>query len=700
MSESDETTRHMDRCGNPAGLNLKKVQLCLDDVLHMLQSYLPFCNAHSNDFIIHNHWENHIPAEIREELLAMSDQQLCDFPAKYIDMVEKNVSCDSKIAEPIADEWIHQDLKSYLQAACDTNLQSLGVLVDIEYLFSKSGLVKDVLQIKNFMTDKKSHEVDIMTCVCSRLASTMGSDVIVDMGSGKGYLSTQLALKCHKTVVGIDAQMINTKGAIKRAKILTKQWKGLVRNAQELHDTGAITKKSKKLKKKLKKERMSVMMAEEGNTEVSMVEGAVREEFDGLGMMFGDEEDATLVVSSELTKDPIQEHGELNWMGIDRQSRPSVTLKTPPGTLYRTDMSSEILPQSERNTSPKFEIENFDDLTLVEKATQDVNTCSPQNNGHSTSNKKEQKYSSEVNVKLGIHVEKEILHTDSKDIRKKQQKNSDKAIKPEADLPYIPVTLFVDTSMDLMEVVSEALADYPSSTGRPGHKQEETTLMLTGLHTCGALGSSMLELFVNNPTVKVLCGVGCCYHYMRETFDPDCQECEEDFPVGFPMSRYLKDQEVYIGRKARNFASQSIYRQAQDTELSFATYPRCLLQKILLDTVGHIDPDWKGLRGLGGMTPDMYKYVVKAFTKLGLPTDKITPELVADYCERYHGEKRKLAAFRQLKSVLAPTIEAMVLLDRACYLLEQECVGEVYMVQMFDPVISPRCYGIVAIKKS
>lgn len=50
---------------------------------------------------------------------------------------------------------------------------------------------------------------------------------------------------------------------------------------------------------------------------------------------------------------------------------------------------------------------------------------------------------------------------------------------------------------------------------------------------------------------------------------------------------------------------------------------------------------------------------------------QITPELVGEYCHKYEDDKRKLAAFRQLKSVLAPTIESLVLLDRACYLLEQ-----------------------------
>ncbi|XP_069102555.1 probable methyltransferase-like protein 25 [Argopecten irradians] len=811
MSKMEGENTNGNGCGNPKGLNIKQVQKCIDGVLNTIQSYLPFCNAHSNDFIIDNHWENHIPLEIRTELFAMSDQQLCDLPSRYIDMLTKNivnehgtaVSPDLKPAtvktqgnedtetchinrdhDRARGHRLPADLESYLRTVCGTNLQSMDVLVDIEYLFSKSGLIKDVLQVKNFMTDKKSHEVDIMTCVCSRLASSTGADVIVDMGSGKGYLSTQLALKCHKTVVGIDAQLVNTKGAIKRAKILTKQWKGLVRNAQELQDTGIVTKKSKKLKKKLKKERMSAMLAEGEDTNTSVVteealETPDQEDFDGLGAIFGGDSDVALDVSLHCTKGDVKQSTCKNMQS-----------KTD------TEKLSQNPPLSEVKDSSAIEIEKMSSLTL-EKATHDVN-YSFQNNGNPSSDSRS-KSSLPAEFLQASGPQVEVLHTGYKVTQKKRQNSSVKLPTCEPVLPYIPLTLFVDTTMDLMEVVSKALTDHSltthqpthnqgettyqsghnqgepthqpghnqgetthqpghnqgettyhsghnqgettyhsghnqgetthqlghnqgettnqpdhnqgettsqpghnqgETTHQPGHNQGETMLMLTGLHTCGALGSSMLELFVNNPSVRVLCGVGCCYHYMRETFSPHNQQLEDDLPVGFPMSRYLNDQEVYIGRKARNFASQSLYRQAQETELSFATFPRCLLQKILLDVVGHIDPDWKGLRGLGGMTSDMYQYVTKAFTKLGLPTDKITPEFVETYCERYGDDKRKLEAFRQLKSVLAPTIEALVLLDRACYLLEQECVGEVYLVQMFDPVISPRCYGIVSIKKS
>ena len=58
------------------------------------------------------------------------------------------------------------------------------------------------------------------------------------MGSGKGYLSTQLVYQHQLCVVGVDAQTINTKGAQRRATLLGKQWNALVKQAEELEQNG------------------------------------------------------------------------------------------------------------------------------------------------------------------------------------------------------------------------------------------------------------------------------------------------------------------------------------------------------------------------------------------------------------------------------------------------------------------------------
>ena len=43
-------------------------------------------------------------------------------------------------------------------------------------------------------------------------------------------------------------------------------------------------------------------------------------------------------------------------------------------------------------------------------------------------------------------------------------------------------------------------------------------VMLTGLHTCGNLAASMLDMFCADSAAGVLCNVGCCYHHLDEVF--------------------------------------------------------------------------------------------------------------------------------------------------------------------------------------
>jgi len=72
---------------------------------------------------------------------------------------------------------------------------------------------------------------------------------------------------------------------------------------------------------------------------------------------------------------------------------------------------------------------------------------------------------------------------------------------------FTPVTLFVNSQTALTELVSQHYDTISS------HR-----LMLTGLHTCGNLSADILRLFVANPSVQVVCQVGCCYNLLSERF--------------------------------------------------------------------------------------------------------------------------------------------------------------------------------------
>ena len=49
-------------------------------------------------------------------------------------------------------------------------------------------------------------------------------------------------------------------------------------------------------------------------------------------------------------------------------------------------------------------------------------------------------------------------------------------------------------------------------------ESSSSSLMLTGLHTCGNLAPNLFRIFLANPDARFLCNVGCCYQLLTEEF--------------------------------------------------------------------------------------------------------------------------------------------------------------------------------------
>ena len=85
--------------------------------------------------------------------------------------------------------------------------------------------------------------------------------------------------------------------------------------------------------------------------------------------------------------------------------------------------------------------------------------------------------------------------------------------------------------------------------------------------------------------------------------------------------------------------------------------------------------------------------------KLNLTFEISEAEILSTFESLNLQHRQHLNAFYQLRSLFAPLIEGLVLLDRLVFLLEQKNVSDAYLVKIFDPVISPRCYALIAVKK-
>lgn len=245
---------------------------------------------------------------------------------------------------------------------------------------------------------------------------------------------------------------------------------------------------------------------------------------------------------------------------------------------------------------------------------------------------------------------------------------------------YKQITEFVTPDLDLLNIISIC---YPESTA-------PMKIGLVGLHTCGNLSPTSLKIFNKHDYVRSICNVGCCYHLLTERFE------ENSVDGQFPLSQFLSDLHFSIGRSGRMIANQSVDRILETKELPNKTiYYRALFQ-ILLETYCQELPSTHV--GKFKKCGDFIDYVRKAMKRISVEFD-ITDEEIGNLEMGFRDRLNELNVFYLLRCKLAPVIETLILLDKLLFLLEQGHERS-FLVQLFDPVISPRCYGVIAIKEN
>ncbi|XP_008559386.1 probable methyltransferase-like protein 25 [Microplitis demolitor] len=197
--------------------------------------------------------------------------------------------------------------------------------------------------------------------------------------------------------------------------------------------------------------------------------------------------------------------------------------------------------------------------------------------------------------------------------------------------------------------------------------------LLAGLHTCGSLAGAMIKSFLNSQCLTTLCVISCCYHLTEECLTDKCK----------------------FTKNARMLAQQSVERISNKYRSSSPSlFYRALLQ-IILQSLGI-----PGSRvGRGAPTESFPVYATWALKKIGVDNNKIpsTNDLNELY-ETYVDHEWRMNAFQYLRVHLGSLIESALILDRVVYLLRSNKCSKVSVVRLFDPIISPRCYLITALK--
>ncbi|BFZ10290.1 hypothetical protein BsWGS_13328 [Bradybaena similaris] len=461
------------------------------------------------------------------------------------------------------------------------------------------------------------------------------SDQIIDVGSGKGYLGCELSLRHKIPVIGLDSCDTNTHGALMRDEKITKRWHKQTQNRETKN----------------------------------------RDSQHGCGYNPTQSRDSTHGCGYSPTQSGDSSHRcEYNQLETIQQCASSSSdISRPSGSSV--SLQSNRLHMTDQVSCP--DVATPDQMSRLAVTTPDLMSrpvvATPDQMSHPAVTKPD----------LMSHPA--VATPDQM---------SRPAVATSATSLYVPLTLAVHPDMNLCQIVER-------HASKLGIRQPSSARILcTGLHACGSLSVTAMRLLLHNPAVVSLCVVGCCYQLMEESCqDPADEVCGQSPTAHFPLSQFGQQLGLRLGRNARNLASQSVDRMQASGQLQGADFCwRAMLELLLHELRVPVPDKIVGMRKLHKRSQNFLEYVRASLSKLHLDPDLAHPELVASIEARCGDLADKMAAFVQVKLVLAPVIEAVVLLDRYLYLLEQDSVRDAHIVRLFEPVISPRCHAIVAWK--
>lgn len=596
-----------------ADVGLDLVKSKIKRLTDFLDFYLKIANAHTVDFYTKDVWN---------ELVAVPPETVISgilYPQAENTMEGKGGSVWDQSQKL-------NNVAAYMGITRDHSLPNLGVCTPLDDLQQELWGDKQkemFLKTSTFMNTKKSHEVEVMSEIVACFAKYCNIQQVIDVGSGKGYLSSYLSMQYGLSVYGIDSSTTNTIGANERNRKLERYWKVYQRQTKP-------------------------------PTQTSEPEHPKEEQMHNVENVTEIKEHIGLVGEQEKRTETQRGHGQS-------------LIQTPISTTFG---DSEIYNKNNGETSAEtFRSEEYygSENAFLEFLSTDAVEVASQ--------------------------ERQNKYLDDKE--KERRKNAGleakaKRIK-EANL-YSPITLHVTSTTELHDIASDVKDS-----------------MVVGLHTCGDLASSTLRIFITKPEIKAVCSVGCCYHLLSEEFELlDNKEVSSQGPWGFPMSQYLRSCAWHCGRNARMSACLPFERVTfGHAQLPLESlFYRAVLQVIIKEHFGNEETSntvqrtkVKHVGKIYFKSSSFVDYTRKATEKLGMDSSKMSANLIQGYYDRYMPRMKELEAFNLLKVALAPCIEGLILLDRLCYLKEQQNVAWSALVQLFDPVKSPRCYAIIGMKK-
>lgn len=103
--------------------------------------------------------------------------------------------------------------------------------------------------------------------------------------------------------------------------------------------------------------------------------------------------------------------------------------------------------------------------------------------------------------------------------------------------------------------------------------------------------------------------------------------------------------------------------------------------------------------GRGAPMGNFSIYAQWSLRKIGVELDKIpSKEQLKQLYDKYIDKQWQINLFQLLRIYAGSVVEAAIVLDRVIYLKNSKKCKKVALVKLFDSLLSPRCYAIIALK--
>ena len=301
----------------------------------------------------------------------------------------------------------------------------------------------------------------------------------MDLGSGKGYLSQNLALQYGLKVIGVDSSQGNTENANKRNEKLLKAWTGLVKKSRKTDNIQFLngTKRSKE----------SLVSCQTNVDSISSCTCVLHGQSGSIN-------DCGL--KETFCKQCQDLSAEINQL---EESGQNGTLPSP--GMKHSNNQSKI---KHKGDLLQLSLESFNSSPLNNSSPLSEQKCKKEICGHSG------------NFRNALVMQDELQLSKTRLCRIHDENAVGNFCGPSRQNSFLPVTGFVDQSF-VANGELRKLFDQLESSDRES-SLESNGMFLVGLHACGDLVPMTLRIFVGEPSVKLMCIVGCCYHLVSQQF--------------------------------------------------------------------------------------------------------------------------------------------------------------------------------------